>query len=223
MDSLLALKDTPIPAMLVGGGLMFILVAILGRFFSFNVSSPRQAVAGAIGALLMIVGLAPYVSAPANTSVNTSVNAPLAQADSLVESSFIGAPMQMPSPNTFIVKSYVAWQTTNIEVEAGTQISIETLEGEWSPWGGPTVFTAVGDTSYICAEVNPGRPCNEPIGEAPIGMLIGRIGEQWFQVGMGAVITAETSGEVQLRINDADRGLFDNHGSVTVMVTVGGQ
>jgi hypothetical protein len=216
MDSLLVLKDTPIPAVLVGGGLVFILVAILGKFLSFNISSPRQAVAGAIRVLLMLVGIAPYIS----TSTSESVNVSFAQDEAPVVTSFIGAPMEMPAPNTFVVNSSVGWQTTNLEVEAGDQVTIETLEGEWTPWGGVTMFTAVGDTSYICTERNPGRPCNEPIGEAPIGMLIGRIGTQWFQAGMGAVITAESSGQVQLRINDADGGLFDNQGSLIVMVTV---
>lgn len=62
MDSVVALKDTPIPTILVVAGIAFLLLSIAGHLAGKIVVPPeRQRWAGAIGAVLTILGIALYV------------------------------------------------------------------------------------------------------------------------------------------------------------------
>jgi hypothetical protein len=49
--------------------------------------------------------------------------------------------------------------------------------------------------------------------------LIGRVGDHLFAIGDRSEITLSANGELQLRINDCDSGLFDNSGSFQVKIS----
>ncbi len=72
-----------------------------------------------------------------------------------------------------------------------------------------------------CGEVLAASACVEPLPDFPQGGLIGRVGDRVFPIGEATTITAPIAGPIQLRINDANEGLYDNDGTLTVHVTVG--
>jgi hypothetical protein len=49
--------------------------------------------------------------------------------------------------------------------------------------------------------------------------LIGRVGDHLFLIGDQSAIEVQEGGELQLRINDCDAGLFDNSGSLQVKIS----
>lgn len=56
------LRDTPVPAILVGGGIVFLLLAFVGQIAGRIVLSPkRQKWAGVVGVVLMLVGIGMYM------------------------------------------------------------------------------------------------------------------------------------------------------------------
>jgi hypothetical protein len=117
------------------------------------------------------------------------------------------------------VSALRGWQLAGVEILQGDQLQIEVIEGGWTPWPYRTTYDGEGDTSWICTQMNT-VPCPEPMPSEPLGALIGRIGDQMFKVGTQSTITAENNGQLYLRINDADGGLFDNSGSLTVSITI---
>ena len=62
--------------------------------------------------------------------------------------------------------------------------------------------------------------CTEPLAGVSTGKLIGRIGTHVFAIGNGVTLTSPQSGQLQVRINDADASLGDNEGSLTLNITV---
>jgi hypothetical protein len=66
MESILAaLKDTPIPTILVIGGILFLLLSIAGQLAGrIAVPPERQRQAAIIGCLLVVVGVAVHVVPP---------------------------------------------------------------------------------------------------------------------------------------------------------------
>lgn len=110
------------------------------------------------------------------------------------------------------------WQATTIFINNNDEISLTVAAGEWTHQVGVAPYNNGTGGSYICANGLPPSSCAEPLPEAPQGALIGRIGNHIFEIGSGATITANQSGELSLRINDADNGLFDNEGVLTVIV-----
>ena len=49
--------------------------------------------------------------------------------------------------------------------------------------------------------------------------LIGRAGDHLFLIGDSNTIEVQEGGELQLRINDCDAGLFDNSGSFRIKIS----
>lgn len=62
-EILLGLKDTPVPTLLVLGGLIFIFIAIVGRFaYQIDVPRERQIIAGIFGISLLLSGVILYIA-----------------------------------------------------------------------------------------------------------------------------------------------------------------
>ena len=62
IKELAGLKDTPVPVILVAGGVIFLLLALAGGFAGrIEIPAQRQKWAGAIGALLLIFGTTLYI------------------------------------------------------------------------------------------------------------------------------------------------------------------
>jgi len=71
-DIISALQNTPVPTILVVGGIAFLFLAVIGQFAAdIKVSRERQVMAAVMGALLLFFGVALYavpVSSPDSTS-----------------------------------------------------------------------------------------------------------------------------------------------------------
>ncbi len=112
---------------------------------------------------------------------------------------------------TIAIRADLAWQNTGIVVKAGERVAIS-ASGSWS-------------NGLDAAEFGPGgNGRSDPTSEvpsAPAGALVGQIGD-WarFTVGDGTTMTAEKTGWLWLSMNDRLNGHDDNHGAVTVLVTV---
>ena len=125
--------------------------------------------------------------------------------------------------NTTQVDATLPWQATGISFSANDSIEIEVTSGLWTHWLGTEPYNNGSGESYICTDFLPGNECAEPLPNAPKGALIGQIGSHIFLIGSGNSIVAQQSGELHLRINDGDDGLFDNDGTLTVETTISPQ
>ncbi|MEM7341933.1 MAG: hypothetical protein AAF467_25035 [Actinomycetota bacterium] len=123
-----------------------------------------------------------------------------------------------PRTGTANVTAQGRWQTSGIAVDGGATVTIEVTGGAWNHI--PSIYPdnqglGPGPTCVPSATTS----CDDPLPGQPGGSLIGRIGDEVFMVGEGTELTAPGSGFLYLRINDHDRGLFDNTGELTVDVS----
>jgi hypothetical protein len=100
-------------------------------------------------------------------------------------------------------------------------VRVDVIEGAWTHFRDQAPYNSGMGGDYICAEATLSSACIEPLPEFPQGGLVGRIGSQTFGVGESVSLIAPAAGPLHLRINDADEGLYDNDGVLTVRVTVG--
>jgi hypothetical protein len=199
-----AFTQTPIPLILTIGGLVFLFAAVFGGLGSFaSLPKERQSLAGVVGILLLLGGVAPYLLPLEVVSMNAEVVEPT-----------------RTMGETFAVDAKQAWQTTGIRVEKGARLHIEVVGGEWTNWKGTTLYQSGKGTGYVCAGVRPAVQCVEYLPEAPTGALIGRVGVQIFLIGEGTTIVAEQQGTLSLAINDTPDGFYDNDGVLTVSIVV---
>jgi hypothetical protein len=119
-----------------------------------------------------------------------------------------------------LVDAHEAWQDTNMFVEKGMTVQIKVLGGEWTEWAGVRVDNSGNGSDYICAKTMKTANCIEPAPDFPSGALIGRIDRQILKFGADGIFTAAHSGVLQLRMNDADTGLHDNNGVLTVEIVL---
>lgn len=110
-----------------------------------------------------------------------------------------------------VIQADLPWQNAGIGVVAGQKISI-TAFGRWN--NGPDG-----------ADYGPGGNGKEGAGlvapSSPTGALVGRIGESIpFTIGEGANVTATASGQLRLAMDDWPDSYSDNHGMMTVLITV---
>jgi hypothetical protein len=114
----------------------------------------------------------------------------------------------------FGVDSAQGWQPTGLRLVEGQTFIISYREGDWSIFpDDPYRYGADGGAS-ACG----GADCVEPIPNYTKSGLIGRIGDsEPFIVGSYLESTANDSGMLQLRVNDA--GTHDNEGIITVLLT----
>lgn len=111
------------------------------------------------------------------------------------------------------ISAEFGWQNTGILVESGDAIQIQFMAGEIQD--GDVIIRGPAGTGYMCGDSS----CCEPLPESPRGALIGRVRDNIFLIGDEATMEIQESGELQLRINDCDEGLFDNSGSLTVKIS----
>ena len=119
-----------------------------------------------------------------------------------------------------LVDAHEAWQSTNIFVEKGMTVQVKVLDGEWTEWNGVRGDNSGNGSDYVCAKTMKPENCIEPVPDFPSGALIGRIDRQTLKVGSSGTFTAVRSSVLQLRINDADTGLYDNTGVLKVEVVL---
>ena len=115
-------------------------------------------------------------------------------------------------PVTKDISAERGWQNTSILLESGERIRIQFMAGEIRD--GQAVIRGPSGTGYICMD----STCCEPMPDAQRDALLGRVGDHIFLIGDKNAIEVQESGELQLRINDCDEGLFDNAGSLTVKI-----
>ena len=123
-----------------------------------------------------------------------------------------------PSPGprgtmTATVLANAEWQAAGLLVRPGDSLRIRQVSGAWSECAltGCAFHDAAGDAAA------PRAQASNAVQGCPHASLVARAGEGMpFCVGAGAAIRADAGGELRLRINDTI--LFDNDGSVVVVI-----
>ena len=121
-----------------------------------------------------------------------------------------------PAETTVKVAADQGWQDTEVALQAGEQVRIEYVTGQIQDQETPLIDGTGAD--FVCGHAG----CCEPLPDARRSALIGRVGrldDGIFYVGNGVEITVETTGNLFLRINDCNSGLYDNSGEFQVQVT----
>jgi cell division septation protein DedD len=109
------------------------------------------------------------------------------------------------------------WVDSGVEIIKGKSYKI-TASGKWTinarrcGWSGPD------GKGEFCTRSGQAFP---QALDAPYSVLIGKIGEtNPFIIGNGIDLTADKSGKLLLRSNDAEGGFFNNEGKIEVKVTL---
>ena len=139
----------------------------------------------------------------------------------------LGPPIQFATPVqqiTHEVSAKEKWQDTGITVSTGDVVTVEYVVGMWTGGTGANRwYDARGDLvlKYRCIEhADNLSSCEEPMPDAYNGALIGKVEDSLIEIGNYAQFTSSTSGNLFLRMNDKDKGLFDNEGTITVRITI---
>lgn len=137
-----------------------------------------------------------------------------------VARSLPGQPV-LPQEIDFEVFADKEWQDTGIRLDTDDEVIIEYVSGTWTSWEG-SISPHSGNgpvDKYTCANVIDASQCVEPIPDFQVGALVGRVGSQLLKVGNRLTATVNSAGNLELRINDGDPGLYDNAGSIVVRIT----
>jgi hypothetical protein len=110
------------------------------------------------------------------------------------------------------IDASLGWQDTGLNLHNGQTVEIISLPSPFTD-GDAAVADGTG-TGYVCGNAD----CCEPLPEVPRDALIARVGREMFYVGQGDSFEAPASGNLYLRVNDCDAGLYDNHGSLRILV-----
>jgi len=113
---------------------------------------------------------------------------------------------------TFNLPADQTWMDTGLLVRKNQAVQIAYLSGFISD-----AQTAMPDASgygYVCGR----QDCCEPMPSAPRGALIGRVGQEVFYIGNGKTLSMPAAGSLQVRVNDCDTGLYDNRGSLNIII-----
>jgi hypothetical protein len=121
--------------------------------------------------------------------------------------------VRLIEPVTKDISAERGWQNTGVRLGSGETLHIQFIAGEI--YDGDTVIRGPAGSGYICGDAG---SC-EPIPGAQRVALIGRVEDHIFLIGDKNTIEVQENGELQLRINDCDAGLFDNSGSLTVKIS----
>ena len=115
------------------------------------------------------------------------------------------------------VSANLGWQQTPVSLQSGDKSRVIFVVGAWSvgspglPYVGPEGYSPEVDATIF-------QGCKYD-SSVPYGTLLGQIGGgPEFVIGAAGDFTANASGNLSLRINDIDRCLGDNDGSITVAV-----
>ncbi len=128
-----------------------------------------------------------------------------------------GAPMQKPAQEkSFTAMSQKGWQDTGITVANGDHVYIEYDSGKWK---------TSSNSAWVDAKGEKNNWAGAPLPSSPASCLLGRIGvDQPFMVGnLFETKEAGRAGKLYLRINDSDEYLYDNVGSLKILIVVNGE
>jgi glucose dehydrogenase len=129
-----------------------------------------------------------------------------------VAGSWLAGPAPERDDRTVEVRADRDWQGTGVRVNAGQELTIRHVSGEWSPWPGGT-YGPSGCPPPGCDHVT-----NLVTRDANHVALIARIGGgPPIAVNEGLTVRASLSGEVALRANDT--AIDDNSGALRVSVS----
>jgi serine/threonine protein kinase len=122
--------------------------------------------------------------------------------------------------STVSISSTTGWQKTPVHLEPGEKFTVTFVSGSWTvdyrnfPYVGPGGYSGQEDAKIY-------QGCKIATSET-YGVLLGSVGsapDGAILVGQGGTFSAESNGDLYLRINDNDACLGDNSGSVTVTIT----
>jgi hypothetical protein len=132
---------------------------------------------------------------------------------------FLDAPQTPAYPTAHLtepvlreISASAGWQSTGVLVRPGETIRFQYMSGEIRD--ADSVIRGPAGAGYTCGD----STCCEPVPDAPRAALIGRVGDHLFPIGDRSAIEAQEAGELQLRVNDCDSGLFDNSGSLQMKI-----
>jgi hypothetical protein len=106
-----------------------------------------------------------------------------------------------------------SWQGTNIRLRSGETFQIQFISGEIQD--GEAIIRGPSGAGWACEATD----CCEPMPFEQRDALIGRVSDKFFVVRDQNEITSPADGELQLRINDCNAGLFDNSGSFKIRIS----
>ncbi|MDQ1016384.1 hypothetical protein QFZ43_002933 [Streptomyces afghaniensis] len=120
------------------------------------------------------------------------------------------------APPKMAIDSSRGWQRMPVSVNEGERFFVFYVSGSWTV--DRRNYARVGAEGYpeqTDSEIY--QPCKLDR-DGPFGELMGRVGENGepFPVGSGGEFTSRDTGPIYLRINDHDRCLNDNDGSLNV-------
>ncbi len=124
-------------------------------------------------------------------------------------------PLTWAIETSFTVQANQPWQNTGVEINRGDFLEIVYVSGQWTGRSSSPGFSGpdFGQSQENTDECYPIR------GEG--SSLIGKIGNgQPFKVGYQYVGNPADTGVLFLRMNDCDKFLFDNAGSITVTIRI---
>ena len=124
-----------------------------------------------------------------------------------------GPAAPLAEPVIQAISADLGWQNTGILLKSGEMINIQFMSGEIRD--GETILRGLSGSGYICGA----STCCEPIPEVQRAALIGRVRDHLFLIGDKSAIEVRETGELQLRINDCDAGLYDNSGSFKIRIS----
>jgi len=124
-------------------------------------------------------------------------------------------PLTWTIETSFIVQANQPWQSTGVEINKNDFLEIVYVSGEWT---GRSSSPGLSGPDFGPSPENTNE-CYPIRGEG--SSLIGRIGDgQPFKVGYQYIGNPTNTGTLYLRMNDCDGWLFDNAGSITVIIRV---
>ncbi len=182
-----------------------------------NCCDPGRSIAVAIGVMFWLVSCSaavtvpPATPTPGRTTTTTPPPPPSPSATIL----------NILRQQEFTVRADLGWQSADILLLPGDQVTLQIVSGQWTPAINKAPFIdGAGKYGVICANSKPANQCGEPIPDYPTGALIARIDTMLIRVGALHTTTAATSSRLQFRMNDADTSLSDNAGQLIVQITI---
>jgi len=106
------------------------------------------------------------------------------------------------------------WQNTGVSIATGQKFTVQYLSGQIHDDGIP-----IYDGNGLGPEWGEAGCCAFMPHEWK-SSLIGRVGRRTFFIGNGDSFLADTSGVLELRVNDCNDGLSDNDGSLRVRIAL---
>jgi len=126
---------------------------------------------------------------------------------------------RQPEPTTrstvVRIKAASGWQDTGVVVSESSPRSLRMVSGQIHD--GDTKILDGGGSDYVCGRAD----CCEPMPDVRRSAVIGKLGDQIFEVSNGGFFATHPGGTLFLRVNDCDQGLYDNGGTLTIAFAPG--